>query len=422
MNRFFLLLLALLSTGCLLLLSSCSDDYKASVTELRLVQVKPVNVYSGEIATILGRNFSPVPEENEVYIDGCQATVIESTKDDMKIILPEVAPGKYPIQVITPAGELTGLEINYLKKPDHDYIVQTIVGQKGVYAMTDGVGTEATTKLPTGIAFAPDGSIWFTERGYNWIRRISADYTVTSLVDVAVDSGSAIWQGAFDLEGNYYFADKAKGLLRVLKKDAQKAETVASGMKSPMNVAVDKSGAIYVSARDNKAVYRLEEGGSLSTFCSLKVSPNYITFDKQGRMIVGTSGSYCIVEVSADGLEQRVIAGDGTKGTEYYDGEAGNPTSAKVGATFGIAAGSDGALYISDNTYHCIRKLTPSADGDYAKGTLETIAGSGKSGYSDGIGLKASFNSPYEIIITDDCKTMYVAGAVNYLIRRITVK
>ena len=53
---------------------------------------------------------------------------------------------------------------------------------------------------------------------------------------------------------------------------------------------------------------------------------------------------------------------------------------------------------------------------------LETIAGSGKSGFSDGKGLKATFNQPYEIIITKDCKTMYVAGAVNYLIRRITVK
>ena len=49
-------------------------------------------------------------------------------------------------------------------------------------------------------------------------------------------------------------------------------------------------------------------------------------------------------------------------------------------------------------------------------------AGSGKAGFSDGKGLKATFNQPYEIIITEDCKTMYVAGAVNYLIRRITVK
>lgn len=138
-------------------------------------------------------------------------------------------------------------------------------------------------------------------------------------------------------------------------------------------------------------------------------------------MIVGTSNGYVLIQISPDGT-QKTIAGDGVKGQEYYDGDPGNPLSAKVGATFGVAAGSDGCLYLSDNTYNCIRKLTPDASGDYSKGTLETIAGSGKSGFSDGKGLKATFNQPYEIIITKDCKTMYVAGAVNYLIRRITVK
>lgn len=158
-----------------------------------------------------------------------------------------------------------------------------------------------------------------------------------------------------------------------------------------------------------------------STFATLTMSLNYIVFDKNGNMIVGTFASYTLVQIAPDGT-QTTIAGDGAKGTEYYDGEPGNPLTAKIGATFGIAAGSDGCLYISDNTYHCIRKLTPDVAGDYSKGTLETIAGSGKAGYSDGIGLKAAFNQPYEIIITEDCKTMYVAGAVNYVIQRITVK
>ena len=386
MRKIYILLLA---CPLLSLFVACNDnDYKASVTELRLVLVKPTNVYSGEIATILGRNFSTVPEENAVFINDQQATVIEAFKDELKIILPEMAPGKYSIRVKSPSGELTGLELNYLKTPDQEYIVQTIVGQKGVFEMTDGVGTEATTKLPTGIAFAPDGSLWFTERGYNYIRRISPDFLVTSLLDVAVDGSSAIWQGGFDSKGNVTFDDEDN---------------------------------IYVSARDNKAIYKFTPSGTKTTFATLNVSPNYIVFDKNKNMIVGTSNGYVLIQISPDGT-QKTIAGDGVKGQEYYDGEPGNPLSAKVGATFGVAAGSDGCLYLSDNTYNCIRKLTPDANGDYSKGTLETIAGSGKAGFSDGKGLKATFNQPYEIIITEDCKTMYVAGAVNYLIRRITVK
>ena len=388
MRKIYILLLA---CPLLSLFVACNDnDYKASVTELRLVLVKPTNVYSGEIATILGRNFSTVPEENAVFINDQQATVIEAFKDELKIILPEMAPGKYSIRVKSPSGELTGLELNYLKTPDQEYIVQTIVGQKGVFEMTDGVGTEATTKLPTGIAFAPDGSLWFTERGYNYIRRISPDFLVTSLLDVAVDGSMSV-------------------------------STIASEMKSPMNVTFDDEDNIYVSARDNKAIYKFTPSGTKTTFATLNVSPNYIVFDKNKNMIVGTSNGYVLIQISPDGT-QKTIAGDGVKGQEYYDGEPGNPLSAKVGATFGVAAGSDGCLYLSDNTYNCIRKLTPDANGDYSKGTLETIAGSGKAGFSDGKGLKATFNQPYEIIITEDCKTMYVAGAVNYLIRRITVK
>lgn len=419
MRKLYLLLIP-----CLLLplFTACSDnDYKASVTELRLVLVKPTNVYAGEIATILGRNFSLVPEENIVSIDGKQATVIEASKDELKIILPEIAPGKYPIHVKSPSGELEGLELNYLKTPEHEYMVQTIVGQKGVFGLKDGIGTEATTKLPTGLAFAPDGSIWFTDRGHNYIRRISTDFMVTSLVNVAIDSKSAIWQGNFDSKGNYYFVDKAKGMLRKVAAGSMAASTVASGMKSPMNVIFDEADNMYVSARDNKEIYKITPDGSKSTFASLNVSPNYIVFDKNKNLIVGTSNSYTLIQIGPDGT-QKVIAGDGTKGKEYDDGEPGNPLTAKVGATFGIAAGSDGCLYISDNTYHCIRKLTPDANGDYSKGTLETIAGSGQAGFSDGKGLKATFNQPYEIILTEDCKTMYVAGAVNYLIRRITVK
>ena len=91
MRKIYILLLA---CSLLSLFVACNDnDYKASVTELRLVLVKPTNVYSGEIATILGRNFSTVPEENAVFINDQQATVIEAFKDELKIILPEMAPG-----------------------------------------------------------------------------------------------------------------------------------------------------------------------------------------------------------------------------------------------------------------------------------------------------------------------------------------
>ena len=145
---FFILLLPLLA--------ACGEDeYRANVSELRLVSISPSNVYAGDIATILGRNFSLVPEENLVYIGETPAEVIEAAKDEIKIIMPVVEPGKHNIRVRTASGDLTGLEVNYLKTPDHEYLVQTVVGRKGVPDYVDGMGTEASgSQIVDGMLYA----------------------------------------------------------------------------------------------------------------------------------------------------------------------------------------------------------------------------------------------------------------------------
>ena len=85
---------------------------------------------------------------------------------------------------------------------------------------------------------------------------------------------------------------------------------------------------------------------------------------------------------------------------------------------FEIEAPAD-PFYSEKNMSQLYKSIKQAEQG---KVVVKTIAGSGKAGFADGKGLKATFNQPYEIIISEDCKTMYVAGAVNYLIRRITVK
>lgn len=406
----------------LLLLGACSDEgYQANVTELRLVRVYPTNVFNGDIATILGRNFALETQGNKVYIDDTPAEVIEASKDELKVILPAMAPGEHTVRVATASGDLSGLKLIYLKKPDHEYLVQTVVGRKGVYDLVDGIGTEATTKLPSGLAFAPDGSIWFTDRGYNAIRRISPNFEVTTLLTADLGS-SAVWQGGFNSKGEYYFIDKPKGMLRKVNAD-KSVTTVASGMSSPMNVCFDAADNMYVSARDNKAIYKFTPDGTKSVYADLGTyKPNYCTFDARGNLIIGLNGNY-LLEYSKAG-ELRVICGDGAaEATDPSDGEEGNPLKAHIGPTFGVCCAPDGSIYYADQTFHTIRRLVPDATGDYAKGTLETVIGTaGKKGYADGKGLKAVLTSPYEVIISKDGSTMYFAEAVTYVIRRVSIK
>lgn len=401
-------------------MSSCDNDsYVANVTELRLVSVDPQKGYSGDIVTILGRNFSTDRKQDVVEINGVRAEILEAGRDKLQIILPENEPGEYTVSVTAPSGQSDALTITYLKVPDHQYLVSTVVGVLGAYNVTDGVGTAAITKLPTGLSKASDGSIWFTDRGFNLIRRISPDMTVTTLADVTVSSGSALWQGCFGADGLYYFIDKAKGMLRKYNPSDNTVSTVASGMKSPMNCCLGKDGCIYVSARDNKAIYKFDKDMKQTTFATLDFGPNYCKFAPDGNLIVTLNGGYKFVSVSPDGTVSDFLA-NGIKSDAMTDGEPGKPLTATIKNCFGFDFDSNGVMYISDNTFNCIRRLTPGEGGDYSTGTLETIIGS-TAGYADGTGLKVKMKQPYEILVYDD-NTLYFTDTVNYLIRKVTIK
>lgn len=405
---------------CMAALAGCKDEgYVANVTELRLVSMEPQKGYPGDIVTILGRNFSPDRNKNIVLIDGVQAEILEAEKDKLQIILPELSSGEYIVSITAPSGESDALRFTYLKVPDHQYLVSTIVGVLGAYAVKDGVGTAAITKLPTGLVKAPDGSIWFTDRGFNLIRRISPDLTVTTLADVTESSGSALWQGCFGSDGIYYFIDKAKGMLRKYNPADNTVATIASGMKSPMNCCFGKDGCLYVSARDDKAIYKFDKDMKQTTFATLQFGPNYCKFAPDGNLIVTLNSGYKFISIAPDGTISDFLA-NGVKTPEMSDGEPGKPLTATIKNCFGFDFDSKGVMYISDNTFSCIRRLTPGPNGDYSKGTLETIIGS-TAGYADGTGLKVKMKQPYEILVYDD-NTLYFTDTVNYLIRKVTIK
>jgi DNA-binding beta-propeller fold protein YncE len=107
-----------------------------------------------------------------------------------------------------------------------------------------------------------------------------------------------------------------------------------------------------------------------------------------------------------------VLAGSGTAGTVDGAGDV-----AQFSAPYGIRCGTDGSLYVADDTRHLIRKIVVAADG---KATVSTIAGvAGSSGTTDGAGTTAKFNRPAGMALDKANRFLYVAEWGGNKVRKV---
>ncbi len=111
-------------------------------------------------------------------------------------------------------------------------------------------------------------------------------------------------------------------------------------------------------------------------------------------------------KITDNNYEVTTFAGSGSSGST--DGAA---TSARFSNPWGIT--TDGTnLYVADYSNHRIRKIVIST------GVVSTLAGS-SSGFADGTGTSAKFNSPFGI--TTDGTNLYVVDRSNHKIRKIVI-
>lgn len=148
----------------------------------------------------------------------------------------------------------------------------------------------------------------------------------------------------------------------------------------------------------------LDEVGSAARFSYA----NGIATDNAGYVYVTEAFSSTIRKISPDGAVSTLAGKYGVNGSAD-----GMGADASFGSLSGIVTDSTGNVYVTDQSNHTIRKITPN-------GVVSTVAGApGISGSSDGLGNAARFNRPAGIA-TDALGNLYVADTDNNTIRKIT--
>lgn len=189
----------------------------------------------------------------------------------------------------------------------------------------------------------------------------------------------------------------------------------------PSSLVVNPAGEALVLDRQNHRIRKVLPNGLTSTFWGDGERGNRDGVSGTGRfnqpvslMLAGADDELLIADAQNHTL-RRLKNGElttfaGTGDTGFKDGMG---TQAAFNWPSDLVRDTDGTLYVSDRFNHAIRKITPD-------GQVTTLAGNGVPGYDDSQGSAARFNEPMALIMGPD-RYLYVSDAKNHIIRKVSL-
>jgi sugar lactone lactonase YvrE len=316
--------------------------------------------------------------------------------------------------------------------------VTTLAGSYGHQGSADGVGTQATFNLPSGLAYA-NGQLYVSDTENGILRKIDvASSSVTTIAGAAGQVGYVDGPGAdarfrapggiaLDPSGKLYVSDTENNLIRAVDLTTGVVSTLAGGGPSvsaltdgigtaaafwrPKALRIDASGTLYVADAYNQAVRKVVPGtgavSTLATFTSLPEGVAPVGSDVFVSLS-GQRGEGSVVRVAPDGTVSTVAGNSASAG--FVDGVG---PAALFTTPAGVYSDGAGSLYIADSGNFVVRQMALAND------SVVTYAGALSRGSADGTGSEARFAAPQGIALGET--TAYVADTGNDTIRAVNL-
>ena len=258
----------------------------------------------------------------------------------------------------------------------------------------------------------------------------------------AIDANLYNPQGvAVDSSGNYYIAALSQN--RVFKVNTSGIITVVAGsgaqgysgdgvvggaanasLYTPVSVAVDATGNVYIADQYNCVVRRVDTAKTITTIAGTagqcNASGNNLNYpvglalDTSGYLFIG---NYYNCKVSRLILATKALSNYAGNGTCGYTGDSGPATNAQLYYPSGVATDTAGDVFIAD-TYNCvIREVKKST------GVITTIAGNHTCGFlgDGGKATSAQMNQVFGLAVNGAGTTVTFADYYNQRVRQFSV-